>query len=80
MTPAAKELAQRIYVDLVGRSMFSGAAPAEPDGDKLARVSIKLAQVFEATVVRVEVEDDPNRPVKFDVQLDDLASWGTEKK
>jgi hypothetical protein len=27
----------------------------------------------------MDVEDDPNRPVKFDVQLDDLASWDVKK-
>ena len=80
MTPAAKTLAQLIYVDLVGRSMFASGSPVQPDGEKLTRVCIKLAETFERTVTRVDVEDDPNRPVKFDVQLDDIASWDVKKK
>jgi len=80
MTPTAKALAQSIYVDLVGRSMFAAPAPAMPDGEKLATAAIKLAELFERTVMRSEVDNDPNRPVKFDVQLDDIASWGTKNE
>ena len=79
MTPAAKTLAQLIYVELVGRAMYASGSPVQPDGEKLARVCIAMAETFERTVTKTEVEDDPNRPVKFDVQLDDIASWGTKK-
>jgi hypothetical protein len=79
MTPTAKALAQQIYVELVGRSMFAAATPTEPDGDKLASAAITLAETFERAVVRAEVDSDPNKPVKFDVQLDDIANWVAKK-
>lgn len=79
MTPAVKALAEHIYIDLIGRTMFASGTPVTPDAEKLARFSIKQAEAFERAVKLVEVEDDPNRPVKFDVQLDDLASWDVKK-
>ena len=79
MTPSVKALAENIYVDLIGRTMFASGSPVQPDGEKLAAFSIKLAESFERSVKVAEAAADPNRPVKFDVQLDDIANWGTKK-
>jgi hypothetical protein len=79
MTPAVKTLAENLYVDLIGRTMFASGSPVTPDADKLARFCVKLAESFERVTKLMDVEDDPNRPVKFDVQLDDLASWDVKK-
>ena len=79
MSPFVKDLAQNIYIDLIGRTMFASGSPVNPDADKLARFSVKLAESFERVAKLMDVEDDPNRPVKFDVQLGDIANWDIKK-
>ena len=76
MTPSAKTLAEQLYVELVGRTMFASGAPVKPDGDKLARFCIDLAQTFERAAAADAKSNDPVPQGKFDVQLSDIDSWG----
>ena len=68
-----KELAERIYIDMVGRITFTPGDPekAKPSPEMIAKLSFKLAEAF------MKVDDDSEENAapkeKYEVQLSDIG-------
>ncbi|MBM3347592.1 MAG: hypothetical protein FJY55_14005 [Betaproteobacteria bacterium] len=70
-------LAERLYVELVGRVMFpAGAASSatKPNPENLAKMCIKLAETFEKARKQSEIDAIPTA-TKFEVDMSDIAGW-----
>ncbi len=76
MTDEIRLLAERLYVELVGRVMFpTGASTgAKPNPENLAKMCIKLAEAFEKANTQSEIDAEP-KAAKFDVKLSDITGW-----
>ncbi len=73
--PAAASLAERIYVELIGRSFLrvENAAVFKPDAAQLAKLSIELATAFQKAETEHRAESGPKN-VGYDVQTMDLGT------
>ena len=74
--PETNELASRIYVDLIGRTIVlgEGSVKMPVSAENLAKLSLKLAEAF----VQVEKDiHDAAAPVKpaYKLDADDIAAW-----
>jgi hypothetical protein len=74
--PKSNDLASRIYIDLVGRTIVlaEGSVKMPVSADNLAKLSIKLAEAF----AQAEQDHaDAAAPVKAAYKLgaDDIAAW-----
>ena len=70
---SVRELAARIYVELVGRVMLT-AAQTKPNPVDLAKFSYKLAEAFQS--IEVDAQKDAVATIaKYDVKDDDMTSW-----
>ena len=68
-----RDLAAKIYVELVGRVMLT-TAQTKPNPVDLAKFSYKLAEAFQS------IEEDAHKEAvakmaKYDVKVDDMANW-----
>ena len=68
-----RELAARIYIELVGRVMLS-TQQTKPNPVDLAKFAYKLAEAFQS------IEADAQKAAmakiaKYDVKVDDMTSW-----
>jgi hypothetical protein len=74
--PSWQNLAELIYVELVGRAFLraENTATFKPDPEQLARLSLQLAQVFHQTEKRHLAELGPKN-VGYEVKVDDIGSW-----
>ena len=70
---SVRELAARIYVELVGRVMLTTAA-TKPNPVDLAKFSYKLAEAFQSIEVDAQ-KDAVAKMAKYDVKVDDMTSW-----
>jgi len=70
---SVRELAARIYVELVGRVMLT-AAQTKPNPVDLAKFSYKLAEAFQSIEVDAQ-KDAVAKMAKYDVKVDDMTSW-----
>jgi hypothetical protein len=70
---SVRELATRIYVELVGRVMLT-TAQAKPNPVDLAKFSYKLAEAFQSIEVDAQ-KDAVAKMAKYDVKVDDMTSW-----
>ena len=70
---SVRELATRIYVELVGRVMLTGAQ-TKPNPVDLAKFSYKLAEAFQSIEVDAH-KDAVAKMAKYDVKVDDMTSW-----
>jgi len=70
------ELASRIYVELVGRAFLrtDNAAVIKPDALELAKLSIRLAEVFREVEKAANAGAAPQN-VGYKVDLTDMAKW-----
>ncbi len=68
---SVKELATRIYVELVGRVMLSEAKPNPVD---LAKYCYKLAEAFESIEAEAK-KAAAAKTAKYDVKVDDMTAW-----
>jgi len=68
-----RELAARIYVELVGRVMLT-AEQAKPNPVDLAKFCYKLAEAFQSIEVDAQ-KDAVAKMAKYDVKVDDMTSW-----
>jgi hypothetical protein len=77
---ATSDLAARIFIELVCRNIVvtDGAAQIKSDPGNLAKISYKLADVFERVTLDVRSSSAPKNQ-SFEVQSADLANWGTPK-
>jgi hypothetical protein len=80
MSPTVEELAKQIYVDLVGRSLFSSGALVEPDGIKLSAVSIRMAQAFEVALTKLQGSLSSADPRSIDMSFLDSKNVDGAKK
>ncbi|MFN0160858.1 MAG: hypothetical protein ACKVQQ_06485 [Burkholderiales bacterium] len=76
MATRVKDLAERIYIDMVSRIAL---APGAPDGTKpkpeaIARLSFKLAEAFMA-VDNTSEEDAAPVAKKYEIAESDMADW-----
>lgn len=76
MTTRVKELAERIYIDMVSRlALEPGAAgQSKPHPEAIAKLSFKLAEAF----MKVDEDSEGNaapKEGKYEVQLSDIAAW-----
>ena len=69
---SVRELAARIYVELVGRVML--AAENKPNPVDLAKFCYKLAEAFKSVEVDAQ-KDAVAKMAKYDVKVDDMTSW-----
>lgn len=70
---SVRELAARIYVELVGRVMLT-AEKTKPNPVDLARYCYKLAEAFHS--IEAEARKEAAAKVaKYDVKVDDITSW-----
>ncbi len=70
---AVRELAARIYVELVGRVMLT-SAENKPNPVDLAKYCYKLADAFES-IERDAQKDALAKMAKYDVKVDDMTNW-----
>jgi len=68
-----RELAARIYVELVGRVMLT-SAENKPNPVDLAKYCYKLADAFES-IERDAKKEELAKMAKYDVKVDDMTSW-----
>jgi len=75
-TPPASQLAELIYVELVGRAFLrvENAAVFKPDPAELAKLSLELAAVFHK-IERAALAASGPQNIGYDVQLADLNKW-----
>lgn len=79
--PAGLGLAERIYVELIGRSFLrvENAAVFKPDAEQLAKLSIELATAFQKAETAHRAESGPKN-VGYDVQSMDLGTLDLVKR
>jgi hypothetical protein len=70
---SVRELATRIYVELVGRVMLP-SEKTKPNPVDLARYCYKLAEAFQSIEVDAQ-KDAVAKMAKYDVKVDDMTSW-----
>lgn len=70
---SVRELAARIYVELVGRVMLT-TAQTKPNPVDLAKFSYKLAEAFQSIEADAQ-KDAVAKMAKYDVKVDDMTSW-----
>ena len=70
---SVKDLASRIYVELVGRVMLT-AEQTKPNPVDLAKYCYKLADAFES-IERDAQKEATAKMAKYDVKVDDMTSW-----
>ncbi len=68
-----RELAARIYVQLVGRVMLT-STENKPNPVDLAKYCYKLADAFES-IERDAKKDALAKMAKYDVKIDDMTNW-----
>ena len=73
VTDSVKDLAARIYVELVGRVMLT-TEQTKPNPVDLAKFCYKLADAFES-IERDAQKDATAKMAKYDVKVDDMTSW-----
>ncbi len=71
-SPSVRELAARIYVELVGRVMLT--AENKPNPVDLAKFCYKLAEAFKSVELDAHKEAVA-KMAKYDVKVDDMTSW-----
>lgn len=69
---SVRELAARIYVELVGRVMLT--AENKPNPVDLAKFCYKLAEAFKSVELDAH-KDAVAKMAKYDVKVDDMTSW-----
>lgn len=74
---ADRELASRIYVELVKGAVSPDGAKMSADPAALAQVSFKLAQVFQQKQNELNAANLPKNQ-DFKVGTDDIAGWITK--
>lgn len=74
--PATKDLAFRIYSDLVGRTIVIGEKGVQMPvaADNLAKLSFKLAEAFIGVYTELNEANMPKNPT-FKLGVDDIAGW-----
>ncbi len=70
---SVRELAARIYVELVGRVMLT-AEQNKPNPVDLAKFCYKLAEAFKSIETDAQ-KDAVAKMAKYDVKVDDMTSW-----
>jgi hypothetical protein len=70
---SVRELAARIYVELVGRVMLT-TEQTKPNPVDLAKFCYKLAEAFQSIEVSAKA-DAVAKMAKYDVKVDDMTSW-----
>lgn len=70
---SVRELATRIYVELVGRVMLT-TEQTKPNPADLAKFCYKLAEAFQSIEVDAQ-KDAVAKMAKYDVKVDDMTSW-----
>ena len=70
---SVRELAARIYVELVGRVMLT-TEQSKPNPVDLAKFCYKLAEAFQSIEVDAH-KDAVAKMAKYDVKVDDMTSW-----
>ena len=70
---SVRELAARIYVELVGRVMLT-SEQTKPNPVDLAKYCYKLAEAF-ASIERDAQKEATAKMAKYDVKVDDMTSW-----
>jgi hypothetical protein len=75
--PDLSSLAERIYVELIGRAFLrvENAAVFKPDAAQLAKLSIELATAFQKAETEHRASAGPKN-VGYDAQNLDLANLG----
>ena len=68
---SVRELAARIYVEMVGRVMLTENKPNPVD---LAKFCYKLAEAFKSVEIDAQ-KDAVAKMAKYDVKVDDMANW-----
>jgi hypothetical protein len=75
-TSRTKDLAERIYIDMVSRIALQPGAPdtSKPNPEAIAKLSFKLAEAF----MKIDEDSEANaapKDAKFEVQISDIANW-----
>jgi len=70
-TGTTRDLAARIYIELVGRVMLTENKPNPVD---LAKFCYKLAEAFQSIEADAH-KDAVAKMAKYDVKVDDMTSW-----
>jgi hypothetical protein len=75
-SPGARDLASRIYVELVGRAFLrvENAAVIKPDPAELAKLSLQLADTFRKVEKVFNAAAGPQN-IGYNVELTDMAKW-----
>jgi hypothetical protein len=68
-----RDLAAKIYVELVGRVMLA-TTQTKPNPVDLAKYAYKLAEAFQSIEADAK-KDAIAKMAKYDVKVDDMANW-----
>ena len=71
--PAVRELAARIYTQLVGPTVLDGPAALDA-APEMARVSFRLAEAFQAVEDQLNAANLPKN-ADFKLEATDIAEW-----
>jgi len=75
-----RDLAAKIYIELICRNVVvtENAAEIKSNPESLAKISFKLAEVFQRVGVEIRVPGRPKNQ-EFDMKAADIAHWNTAK-
>jgi hypothetical protein len=76
--PVRAELAQRLYVELVGRhsTVAEGEVRLAASAESLAALSLKLAETFVRSEEKATASRVPNSP--FSLDASNIAEWSRD--
>ena len=75
-----RDLAAKIYIELICRNVVvtENAAEIKSNPESLAKISFKLAEVFQRVGVEIRVPGQPKNQ-EFDMKAADIAHWNAAK-
>jgi len=75
-----RDLAAKIYIELICRNVVvtDNAAQIKSNPESLAKISFKLAEVFQRVGVEVKAPSLPKNQ-EFDMRSTDISNWNASK-
>ncbi|MGQ0578131.1 MAG: hypothetical protein ACT4PQ_04380 [Betaproteobacteria bacterium] len=75
-----RNLAAKIYIELICRNVVvtENAAQIKANPESLAKISYKLAEVFQRVGVEIKAPSQPKNQ-EFDMKVADISGWNAAK-
>jgi hypothetical protein len=80
ITDPLRDLAAKIYIELICRNVVvtENAAQIKTNPESLAKISFKLAEVFQRVGVEVRAPSQPKNQ-EFEMKVADISDWNAAK-